>query len=394
MLEILKKEGNAFLELEGIFLIGNYTKNYLSHPDKDVVFFENTSNEGDSRTRLRLFELIKNLEISEIPEDVQFHIMQVYSYDPIPEPVDRLPFPFDIITIGNNNKGSYFVRFSTFNQHNSEEWRIKWASDFYFNSLRQVDLGPDILVFEQGETDLAEVLVQINLPKIGSVGASVDVAIQELEKVVNKVEVKLSGLEDLFDAIEVWHKNIENKSEKFWQTLLSKYSWILSQSFNSPLVLFEKEAFLGGKSISNVRGRIVDFVLRNKLTQNVALIEIKTPKTKIVGKKYRSQYAISEDTTGAIAQLLDYKEQLLKDFYSIKANTESSFTVFNPKLLLIIGSFRNMAPDEKNTFELFRSDLKSVEIITFDELFEKIFMLIELIGKKTENENLIPKWLP
>jgi hypothetical protein len=382
MIEIKRYKKNAKLLLDGIKLEGSYSKNFISHPEMDIILFDNCDEENDKK-RLYFYDLIKNIEIAEIPDDVQFNIISVFTSEPIPAPLDKVPFPFDSITIGNDNKGHFFVRFNTTtDESDTENWNIKWASDFYFRSLSEIDLDKDIKIFEIDKNIFREIFIQFELPKAGIISNAVQLAICKIKTLLHKVEIKLNGLDDFFNAIEIWDKNISNKSEKFWQKTLTNNSWILSQCFNSPLIIFQREAFLGGKGINNKDGKIIDFILQNKLTHNLSLIEIKTPNSRLTGRKYRNVFTISEDLTGAMCQLLDYKEQLLKDFYSLKSNSISDFKIFNPKLLLIAGSLRNMTNEEKKAFELFRLDMKSIEIITFDELFEKIFMQIELLNKK------------
>ncbi|WP_298539345.1 Shedu immune nuclease family protein [uncultured Aquimarina sp.] len=386
MLKISKGKKNAKLKIGKFEFVGSYSKNFLMYPDEDIILFSNESEHKE--IRVEMFKIIQELKLSEIPKGVQFHLIPIMLNEPMPFPLMEIPFPFDSLTIGDDNKGNYFVRFDTCQDEiHHEDWKSKWGIKFYFQALKEYkNLDSEILIFEPSKNMFGEIYIQINLSKEYSVKKAFSYANKKLIELLNKIELKLSGLDKFLEVVNIWHKNKENRNEKFWQATLSKYSWILSQSFNSPLILFEKEAFLGGKSLSNIKGRIVDFVLKNKLSQNIALIEIKTPKTKIIGKKYRNVHTISAELTGSISQLLDYKEQLSKDFYSIYANTDSDFVVFNPKLLLVVGSLKLLTKDERKTFELFRSDLKSVEIITFDELFEKIFMTIELLNT-TNNQS-------
>jgi len=57
-----------------------------------------------------------------------------------------------------------------------------------------------------------------------------------------------------------------------------------------------------------------------------------------------------------------------------------STSLIDPKCLLIVGNITDgLKEDELKSFELFRSDLKSVEIISFDELFAKVSLLIQML---------------
>ena len=49
--------------------------------------------------------------------------------------------------------------------------------------------------------------------------------------------------------------------------------------------------------------------------------------------------------------------------------------------LVIAGNFQkeNMNNEQRHSFEIFRSGLKDVQVITYDELFEKVRILLNLL---------------
>jgi len=120
-------------------------------------------------------------------------------------------------------------------------------------------------------------------------------------------------------------------------------------------------------------------VYQNKLSSNIDLIEVKTPKTKIIGSKYRSTYKISSELSGAINQLLNYKQSFLNEFYNIRYRSEEKFEAINPKSILIVGKISDLNDNELKAFDLFRNELKSIDILSFDELFEKVQILLKII---------------
>ncbi|MFN2576412.1 MAG: hypothetical protein ABR607_01845 [Pyrinomonadaceae bacterium] len=61
-------------------------------------------------------------------------------------------------------------------------------------------------------------------------------------------------------------------------------SFVLEQVFSWPCSIVKDKAYVGGKNVTNTGGKIVDFLLKNRLTQNAALIEIKTPTTRFSGQ--------------------------------------------------------------------------------------------------------------
>ena len=190
----------------------------------------------------------------------------------------------------------------------------------------------------------------------------------------------IAGVANLKRLLEIWHSNRENSNEDFWKNLFKNNYWCITNLFTEPVIFFRENAFVGGKTIENKNGKIVDFVHKNKITNYISLVEIKTPKTKLIGREYRSNiYGISSELSGSINQLLSYKDTIQKDYYGLISNSQSKFELINPKCILICGNLKDSLKNEehKSSFELFRKNLKDIEIITYDELFSKIEILLK-----------------
>lgn len=96
------------------------------------------------------------------------------------------------------------------------------------------------------------------------------------------------NIEKLQRVATLMKDNLDNNSEEFWQTTVFKENqWVLAQLFACPCTIFADKAYVGGKNINNGCGNLCDFIYQNSLSQNVALIEIKTPCTGIIGGQYR-----------------------------------------------------------------------------------------------------------
>ena len=198
---------------------------------------------------------------------------------------------------------------------------------------------------------------------------------------LNKIN-SVVGVVNLRKILELWDNQKQNSSEDYWQDIFKSNPWIISQIFSYPVVIITDKAYVGGKAVDNVGGNLVDFLYQNKITTNVMLVEIKTPTTRLLSSPYRGKiFSMSTSLTGAINQILNYKEEMEKSFYAISSVSTERYTVINPRCLLIVGSFENEQLDDtqKKSFEIFRSDLKSVEIITYDELFAKMRLLLGLL---------------
>ncbi|MGD0342674.1 MAG: Shedu immune nuclease family protein [Bacteroidales bacterium] len=217
-----------------------------------------------------------------------------------------------------------------------------------------------------------------------SVTSDTELVVNKLQNLkidnLNKIN-SLLGVSNIKKLLELWEKNKENPDEEFWQQTFTNHSWILSQIFSHPIVILNDKAFVGGKAITDKGGKIIDFLFQNKITSNVILIEIKNPNTKLLGHEYRGVYSISEELSGTINQVLNYREELNKNYFSLLEASDNEFVSFNPKCLIIAGCIKAEINNKVKlkTLEIFRNDIKSVEVISFDELHEKISMMLNLL---------------
>lgn len=174
--------------------------------------------------------------------------------------------------------------------------------------------------------------------------------------------------------------NLDNNSEEFWQTTVFKENqWVLAQIFACPCTIFSDKAYVGGKGVDNNGGNLCDFIYQNRLSQNVALIEIKTPCTEIIGNSYRGTYSFSHELSGAVNQVLNYRDNLTKSYYTLCHQSASQFEVLSPKCVVIIGKLASMNSTQIAAFESFRNSLSGVQILTFDELYQRVIDLIAIL---------------
>lgn len=190
-----------------------------------------------------------------------------------------------------------------------------------------------------------------------------------------------ASLEGLKRVEALMRENLDNGKEEFWQQkVFNENQWVLAQIFSCPCTIYAQKAFVGGKSLDNKDGNVCDFIYRNKMTQNVALIEIKTPCTEIVGKPYRETYSMSLDMSGAVNQVLNYRDELQKNFSTLTRDLEEADTVraFSPKCVVVIGKISTLNAKQQKAFELYRNSFNNLTIITFDELHQKICDLMSV----------------
>lgn len=189
------------------------------------------------------------------------------------------------------------------------------------------------------------------------------------------------NLQTLKASIQFWENNKNNDNEEQWQVELTD-SAILEHVFSLPVVLFKAKAYVGGKGFDNKGGSEIDFLLKNELTNNAVLLEIKTPMTNLLESGYRNGiHNIDSELSGAVMQVLNYKHRLQQNYINLIGSQRDIFTSFDPKCFVIIGNAEEQLDTEekRKSFDLFRNQLSNVTVITYDELFLKIQKLISIL---------------
>ncbi len=188
------------------------------------------------------------------------------------------------------------------------------------------------------------------------------------------------GISRLKMAIQIWKDNQASDNEEYWHKIFRDNFWLVAQLLLHPVIILNDKAYVGGKGTGNTGANIADFLLQNKLTTNVLILEIKTPTTQLLASQYRSIYPVSRELSGAITQALNYKQELLNNFFSLAQGRKLMFESFDPKCVVIIGNLAELdTRDKLRSFEIFRNQLTNVEIVTYNELFEKTHDLLVLL---------------
>ena len=196
---------------------------------------------------------------------------------------------------------------------------------------------------------------------------------EKLAKLRNDIE--LVTLEQLIERYEAMLG--QALTEDRWQRFFEDNPFALSLAFGYPIIKVRDHASVGGRKITGAGDKVTDFLVKNSLTNNTALFEIKTPKTSLLNKKpYRDGiYTPSSDLAGALNQALDQKYQFQKAISGIKDTSRlHNIESYAVHCCLVIGRTPQDA-DQQKSFELFRRNSKDVEVITFDEMLEKLKQL-------------------
>lgn len=200
------------------------------------------------------------------------------------------------------------------------------------------------------------------------------------EKLVSlQRDIELATLDTLIERYEEMVK--EKLPEERWQMFFNENPFILSLAFGYPVIKVREQASVGGRKLSGTGEKIADFLVKNSMTNNSAIVEIKTPRAKLLNARPRRSdvYTPSGDLVGAINQALEQKYQFEKGIAHIKDNSGMyNIESYSVHCCLIIG----IMPSDENqlrSFELFRRNSKDVEITTYDELLKKLKQLRDFL---------------
>lgn len=186
--------------------------------------------------------------------------------------------------------------------------------------------------------------------------------------------------------------------EAVWQAFFEQNTWIfgygLNYVFNAPLDGAKLERVVKGHDFTGA-GKRVDALLKTQgLISALSFGEIKTHTAgllKPVSSPYRREcWQMSDELAGGIAQVQRSVQASLANIHSktelkddAGAPTGEAVFLYQPRSFLVIGSLsefraeKGINEEKYSSFELFRRNLKSPEIITFDELFERAKYIVE-----------------
>ena len=210
---------------------------------------------------------------------------------------------------------------------------------------------------------------------------------EDIYEALTKVDLSVLNvalnIENLRRAKMQMQENMRNDGEsEFWQSFFTQNSWILAQLFHAPVMFFKDQRYVGGKNMNNHGGQYTDLVYKNDITDNIALIEIKSPVKRLLGKEYRQTFSISDELSGGVNQLLKQRETLYKSYAALLMEVddpEEKFEANNIECVLVIGNVSELSQPERRVFETYRNELRTVKIVGFDELLHRIDNQISLL---------------
>lgn len=183
--------------------------------------------------------------------------------------------------------------------------------------------------------------------------------------------------------------------EAVWQRFFEKNPWIFGYGLSylqlSGLDDKKLEQVVHGYTVSE-HGKRVDALLRTRgVISSLCFVEIKTHETELLQRKaYRSGcWAPSDELSGGVSQVqgtVALASESIRTKLSltdeIGSPTGEEAYNYMPKSFLVVGSLQEFVgehgvnQERYRSFELFRRNVNSPEVITFDELYERARFIV------------------
>ncbi|UXY16645.1 DUF4263 domain-containing protein [Chitiniphilus purpureus] len=187
-----------------------------------------------------------------------------------------------------------------------------------------------------------------------------------------KEDIEMVTLSQLIEQFSSMLEKLLDETR--WQSFFAKNPFVLSLAFSVPFVLFQKQAYAGGKRVDGKGGKHPDFIYSAEKTGNLAIVEIKKPSTPLLGACYREPdvYAPSAELVGGVAQILSQRLALRGSLADLKdVSNRYDIQGYSTPCIVVAGSTPTEREKQRG-FELYRHALTDVSIITFDELLARL----------------------
>lgn len=192
------------------------------------------------------------------------------------------------------------------------------------------------------------------------------------------------------DSLQTFKNMLDDSnsySEQEWQEYFENNEWIFGYGLKYKyLKILEREAHISRTDLNGGNDVISDFLLSD--TRFTKLVELKTPSTNLFeNRRNRSDaWRLSSSLTDAVSQILAQKANWeLEGAGSNYSSTGERIVeaAYNVECILIIGKHSSITGTDREiemkrkTLELFRRNLRSIEILLFDELYERAKFIVE-----------------
>lgn len=263
--------------------------------------------------------------------------------------------------------------------------------------------GSGLRLVVDDEAELARLLAdQDRTTLLEAVRTAVGGSLTEVDiRLISNRKSQLQRFKKLLNDPEFFEQERDQVAgpEAVWQGFFEENPWIFGYGLTlvacGPIDDGGLERITTGANIFAGAGKRSDAVMRSKgFISSLLFCEIKTHQTRLLaGAPYRvpDVYQVSKDIVGAVAQVQKtaYKAQRLvsgqlhRHFRDDGAPTGIEFSTVRPRQVLVIGNLSEFTDggavnaEKITSFEQYRRSVQDVEVITFDELYQRACFIVE-----------------
>ncbi len=256
--------------------------------------------------------------------------------------------------------------------------------------------GGEALLLQAMRLEDRQRLIAIIAKALGGSLTEEDLALLADRKGALEVFRKLLYEPDYFEGEK--RRGRFTRDEDVWQTFFERNQWIFGYGLN--LIACESvddeklEQLTTGRSIFTGAGKRSDGALRTRgYISSLLFVEIKTATTPLLtAAAYRPPdvYSASKELAGAIAQVQKTAAKAVRGIMETSkrmyaadgASMGFEVNTVRPRQVVVIGQLSQLSENDQvnqeqsMSFELMRRDLHDVEVITFDELYERALFIV------------------
>lgn len=195
------------------------------------------------------------------------------------------------------------------------------------------------------------------------------------------------GRKDALEKYQGMLLNPNDYTEPDWQVFFERNEWLFGYGLRYKyLKILQREAHISHTDLNGSNDVIADFLISD--SRFTRIVELKTPQTNLfVNRKNRADsWRLSSELTDAVSQILaqkaNWEMESQRDNYTSEQMLITEKT-YDAECILIIGSLDSINGTDrekiikKKTFELFRRNLKNIDIICYDELLERARFIVK-----------------
>lgn len=260
-----------------------------------------------------------------------------------------------------------------------------WKLISFLQSLREIEVPKNAFsLMSQGDAEIVTALGDRDAESIVRIirQLSSKTGIRLSEQDINQLLQRREILEQFIKELK-----LNSEREGYWQKFFEQNKWIFGYGLNYQILKQEQsQPHYGGMRVDRRGGQKGDYLTSTSGDINfTVLVEIKTPATPLLqgtGEIRSGAWSLSKQLTDALSQIQTNMSTWDKQGSEHPDNRDNFerrgvYTV-QPKGIIVIGVLAQLnSRSKRETFQRFRKSIHGIDILTFDELYERAKFIVE-----------------